>query len=364
MPFVSIIIPAYNSAATIGETLRSLDAQEYRDFETIVVDDGSQDNTAAIVERDFPSVRVLRQANGGPAAARNAGARQATGDWLAFLDADDAWLPWRLAMQIQLAGEHPEFAMWCGETVGLEEAQMGEGRRVGGSECRGIGGTGCRSNQAPSTTHEGKISKHPASSAATDYAVASQTPSTKNAQRPTQNPQPSSHARGRSAPCSALRAPFAPLPLAAFGCVNPVATSTVLIRRDVFEATGGFDRQFRGPEDYDLWMRVAGVAKIAKIAAPLSRYREELGSLSMDERRFLPEVMRVLDKAYGRDGALHGVGRKRQAQAIQYVHASWMAYRRGNRVAALAHLLKSLLRWPWPLPKPRWKYLIRYLLRS
>ena len=120
--------------------------------------------------------------------------------------------------------------------------------------------------------------------------------------------------------------------------------------------------QFRGPEDYELWMRVAAITKIAKIAVPVSRYREDLGSLSMDDRRFLPEVLRVLDKAYGAEGVLRGHGCKWKARAVQYVHASWMAYRRGARGVAIRHIARSFVRWPLSLPKARCKYIVRYLL--
>lgn len=82
---ISIIIPAYNAAGYIGDCLSSIGTGA----ETVVVDDGSTDGTGAVVARDFPSVRLLRQENAGVSAARNAGIRQATGDYLVFADADD-----------------------------------------------------------------------------------------------------------------------------------------------------------------------------------------------------------------------------------------------------------------------------------
>ncbi|HXZ87495.1 MAG TPA: glycosyltransferase family A protein [Candidatus Binataceae bacterium] len=93
MPRVSAIIPVYNGAATIAEAVDSALAQSWRDLEVIVVDDGSNDDTPAILDRYGDRIRVIAQRNRGPAAARNAAARIATGEYLAFLDADDRWLP-------------------------------------------------------------------------------------------------------------------------------------------------------------------------------------------------------------------------------------------------------------------------------
>ena len=73
-PQVSVIITAYNAAGTIRGALHSLSTQDFRDFETIVVDDGSQDETVSILRREFPHVIVITQPNAGPAAARNRGA--------------------------------------------------------------------------------------------------------------------------------------------------------------------------------------------------------------------------------------------------------------------------------------------------
>jgi len=110
-PLVSVIIPAYNAAPYIQETLDSVFAQSYRDFEVIVVNDGSPDTT--LLEKILAPYRsritYLQQENRGLAGARNAGMRAATGNLIALLDADDIWLPDYLQEQVTFLQQHPEF---------------------------------------------------------------------------------------------------------------------------------------------------------------------------------------------------------------------------------------------------------------
>ena len=98
----SVVIPAYNAAAFIGNAIESVLAQTCKPLEVIVVDDGSSDNTPAIVESYGDPVRLIRQTNSGPGAARNHGVRLATGDFIGLLDADDTWLPDKIERQAEL----------------------------------------------------------------------------------------------------------------------------------------------------------------------------------------------------------------------------------------------------------------------
>jgi glycosyltransferase involved in cell wall biosynthesis len=106
-PLVSVVIPAYNAGAFIEETIASALAQTYPRREIIVVDDGSTDDTAERVRRFGSAVGYIRQANGGVAAARNAGILASSGDYIALLDHDDVWLPEKLEVQVAIAARCP-----------------------------------------------------------------------------------------------------------------------------------------------------------------------------------------------------------------------------------------------------------------
>jgi glycosyltransferase involved in cell wall biosynthesis len=107
VPLVSVIIPTYNRAGLVLEAVASVAAQTFRDFEILVVDDGSTDATPEVLA-SLEGVRVLRHAcRRGVAAARNLGAVEALGEWLAFLDSDDLWLPEKLAWQMAYLADQP-----------------------------------------------------------------------------------------------------------------------------------------------------------------------------------------------------------------------------------------------------------------
>ncbi len=299
-PTVSVVIPAFNAEDTIGAALDSVAAQRCSVHETIVVDDASRDRTAAVVAEWSASmstsplrpgdlraktVRIIRLAsNAGPATARNRGVAAATGQWIAFLDADDAWLPWRLASQFDVARQYPDAALICGGTIPFAQAADG---------------------------------------VTADHDVCMQSSATMNRSRP--------------------------ILLDTLSVHNPVATSTVLVRKDALDAVGGFDERFRGPEDYDLWLRLAARYTLVRLDLPLARYRGSTSGLSMDDRRFLPQVLGVIEKAYGPGGVLSDRKGKRRAQAYQLLSCSWMAIERGAWFRAFTLFARSLSAWPGSL---------------
>ena len=107
MPAVSVITPAWNAAAHIGETIASVRAQTFADWEWLIVDDGSTDDTVALIEQAAavdPRIRLLRQEHGGPSGARNLAMAAASGRFFAFLDSDDVWYPAFLQAQLTRPG--------------------------------------------------------------------------------------------------------------------------------------------------------------------------------------------------------------------------------------------------------------------
>ena len=146
-PAFSVIIPAFNSAATLARAIESVRAQSWPAHEIIVVDDGSTDATAEIARQFGEAVRLIQQPNSGVSVARNAGAAAATGNWLAFLDADDWYEPDRIRLHAEwieadrnldcLTGDY-EYRDDTGSLLGTSMAQHESGRmmlaKAGGSE--------------------------------------------------------------------------------------------------------------------------------------------------------------------------------------------------------------------------------------
>lgn len=111
---ISIVIPLYNKEATVSRAVHSVLKQSFQDFELIVVNDGSTDNSCEVVESfNDKRIRLIHQENAGVSAARNRGIEEAKGEFIAFLDADDEWMPNYLATQVQLAKDYPNCAVFA-----------------------------------------------------------------------------------------------------------------------------------------------------------------------------------------------------------------------------------------------------------
>ncbi len=110
-PLVSVIIPTYNSARFVAESVVGALHQEYEPMEIIVIDDGSSDSTSAVLDQFAHRIRRTRQENRGVAAARNTGIQLSTGALIAFLDADDQWLPGKLSIQCSMFANYPHLGL-------------------------------------------------------------------------------------------------------------------------------------------------------------------------------------------------------------------------------------------------------------
>jgi glycosyltransferase involved in cell wall biosynthesis len=210
LPLVSIIIPAHNSSAYVEDALRSALQQEYANKEIIVIDDGSTDSTPRVLRSFKDKITILHQANAGPGAARNRGLKHANGHYIAFLDADDYWLPGKLRLQIDYLQKHREIGAvyskwmrWCPDADG--------------------------NFSYPSLTDQ----PHQASIVAQDSGWI-----------------------------------YTDL---LFEC--HLLTSAVVLRRTVIEQVGFFDEQLLRGQDYDYWLRLSRVTQIHKLDQELVLYR-------------------------------------------------------------------------------------------
>jgi len=120
-PLVSVIIPTYNRAHFLPAAIDSVLAQDYQPYELIVVDDGSTDGTAAILQA-YPQVRSIFQPNQGQSVARNKGVAASRGEFIAFLDSDDLWSPNKLTLQVRFHLSNPQFGYSIAHAVTFYEA--------------------------------------------------------------------------------------------------------------------------------------------------------------------------------------------------------------------------------------------------
>ncbi|MHC4512298.1 MAG: glycosyltransferase family 2 protein [Planctomycetota bacterium] len=284
---VAVVIPAFNSRQFLEATIASVREQTLVPRELVVVDDGSTDGTAELVTG--LGVRCVRQENSGPAAARNHGVRETAAPLLAFLDADDRFLPDKLERQLALLAESHVVACCSNAWV------IQDGKRHGLRNS---------SEVASTLTFESLLA------------------------------------------------------------ANPVICSTMVLRRDAFDEAGGFDedRVLVATEDYDLWLRVARLGRLAYMDAPLAEYRVHDASLS-DSSRFLAGSDCIMDKVeerWGREPGVSELARQRR-QAVR-VDAAYDLARTGNgrRARQLLREAKALGGWGW---KER-KIWLRSLLSS
>ena len=108
---ISVVIPNYNYGRFIGEAIESVLAQTYQPIEIVVVDDGSTDDSVKIIESFGDKVKLIKQENGGVGKARNTGIKNSAGSYIAFLDADDVWLPKKIELQVKFFETHAEIGL-------------------------------------------------------------------------------------------------------------------------------------------------------------------------------------------------------------------------------------------------------------
>ena len=133
---ISVIIPTFNRKKILGRAIQSVINQSLKPFEVIIIDDGSNDGTKDWVKESFQDIRYIYQNNQGVSSARNKGIKYACGDWIAFLDSDDEWLPNKLYEQVKVISSNPEIKFFHTNEIwirnGVRVNQMKKHKKYGG----------------------------------------------------------------------------------------------------------------------------------------------------------------------------------------------------------------------------------------
>jgi glycosyltransferase involved in cell wall biosynthesis len=273
-PTLSVVIPAYNSGRYLVQAIKSAASQTVPPSEIIVVDDGSTDDTRERLAPYAGRVTYIPQENQGASAARNRGVEAATGELIAFLDADDVWHPRKTEIQLQAMAERPELGL------------LGSG------------------------TFDWPTREFPA-----------------------------------VAPQAAV---VRPISWSHLVVRTTLATSSVIARRRTLERVGPFDVTLQGPEDRDLFLRVAEVTAVAEINLALTGYRNSPGSLSKQVKTCemgMRKILRRLDDrgAWGSCSPLRRKSYSYMYHNCSYLHGALRDYPR-----ALAYQWRSFGWYPLP----------------
>jgi len=300
-PRLSVVIPCYNAERYIAATLDSVLAQGDDDLEIIVVDDGSRDGSTALIRQHYPQVRLIEQVNAGVAAARNHGIKAARGQWIAFVDADDIWLPGKLAAQFALLAENPDCRMcytawqvWPSDAPLPTPAVLEEVERSAGDTARWQSASGWI------------------------------------------------------------------YPQLLLDCA--VWTSTTMAKRSLFDEIGDFDGSLRVGEDYDLWLRASRVTPILQVPRPYALYRIHPDSITKS-RAIVNDRAIVVERALAKWGMTAPDGTSADGAAVRRMLAKcWSDFANdrlhgGNASGAAVASIASLRLTPTHLTA--WKLLIK-----
>jgi glycosyltransferase involved in cell wall biosynthesis len=303
MPHVSIIIPVYNSQSFIAQALESIRVQTFHDWEVLLIDDGSTDGTLAAAQSTGVPFRHFIQPHKGPGAARNRGVRESQGQWIAFLDADDSWLPNKLQLQLEKTAQDSSVG-----GVYTDAWLIENGRRLERKSDQVIFPSG-------------------------DIAEA------------------------------VLLDP------------RIICTSTLLVRRDIWDQIGPFDEGSPISEDWEWFVRLACRTRLEVVHEPVVHYRLHDGNTHRNIDVNFPHAVRMLEKAvseYSRGGRALSPHRQRQlwhtfyqTYGIAYLF-SWRSlralpfflkavrYQPGN-VRSYGYALASLLPGGWLRGLQSWR---------
>ncbi len=300
-PKVSVVIATYNYGHYLGEAIQSVLDQTFGDFELIVVDDGSTDNTREVVGNFIdPRIRYIYQKNKGSSYAYNRGILAASGEYIAFLDADDIWFPQKLELKVKILDSNPNIALVCSDTYLFDDET---GNIIG------------------RYWH--------------DHA---QFKGWFNPRKASQRPLKHMLSRGTF-----------------------IIETITMVRREVFDEVGGYDVSLKSHEDWDLWCRVTQRFAIETIDLPLAMNRRHSANLSgKQEQMYLSEQM-ALNKALNsyslKPDELTLV--KRRLARLHFLYGS-RSIVDGETALGRKRLLASIRIYPWSTEP--YSYLMKSLL--
>ncbi len=282
-PLISVIIPTFNRLGLLKQTVASVRSQTFKDYELIIVDDGSVDGTSEWLET-LSDVRYVVQTNSGIASSRNKGASLSLGKWLAFLDHDDLWDEKKLEVQANFANANPELGM-----LAIRHVRLGR----------------------------------------------------------------------RYKPCARSAWIKGDLFLKEYS-QSFIHTSSVMIRKDVFHAVGGFPTRYRFADEFDVWLKIAKSFPVAYCNEPLVFIRLYDSNTSHNRVGVRTDTYDILTKNYDPDKIPEGIYRRTMSDHdISFGRAFVNA---GEMDEALTWFRKSIERTPFRL-RP-WRYYLKYRLLS
>ncbi|MFZ5890210.1 MAG: glycosyltransferase family 2 protein [Myxococcota bacterium] len=301
---VSVVIPTYNRAYCLPVAIGSLQRQTYTNWEALIIDDGSTDDTAEVIRAmaaEDPRIRYFHQRNAGVSAARNAGIRIAEGDWVGFLDSDDAWESWKLSAQVACFDNLPDVGMVWTDM----DAFDADGKLVSRRHLRKMYSAYKRIEERKVFQGERRLSEF-----APDVTNSNGT---------------ISNALVR---WGDLYSPMI------FGSL--VHTSTVLISKPRLRAVGFFDEGYRTGEDYDFHLRTCLEGPVALLDVPSIRYRVAGGSDQLTAPAYTLEMamnaLRIREKTIASNRARIQLSDSELAKIMARAN-SWIAgelFRRGD----------------------------------
>jgi glycosyltransferase involved in cell wall biosynthesis len=278
----SVVVVTYNRAHWLLDCVRSVRESGVSNLEIVVVDDGSTDATPELADQLGSDVRYIYQRNAGVAAARNHGARQCRGRYLAFLDSDDRWLAGAHARLVRLLEEHPTVDVAFGDAqVGsAQEGYRGLIEKVGPETVWSLPGwdvgEGARAFEQASFFRR----------------VAGMKP--------------------------------------------PVFIGATVVRRTAFDAVGGFDERLDGGDDWELWMRLAAQHTFALDRRPSATWEKHAGNMSKDGPKMQDQSVKALRAILAKGLALGAAERAVVRQHLRQIVFGWAyeAFDRSDLMAA------------------------------